>query len=448
MKRTLVLDVAGLGADLIAEMPALERLAGRGALVPLEPVLPATTCPMQATLTTGEPPGRHGIISNGLYFHDTAEVRFWEQSARLVMAPRVWELAPKGKRPKTAMLFWQHSLYGSADVVLTPKPVHGPRGELVQDCWSRPADLYGRLAEGTSALEPGRMRGPFDLMRYWGPLAGIGSSRWIADAALEVWRTEQPDLALVYLPHLDYSGHRAGPASEAHREAARELDALLAPLLAAAEEDGARAIVLSEYSFVPVRRAVAPNRALREAGFLAVREVAGGEHLHAGDSRAFAMVDNQAAHVYFPASADLERDVRKVRAILEGLDGVGAVLDREAMREVGLDHVRSGELVALAEPDAHFTYYWWLDDAKAPPFARTVDIHAKPGFDAAELFVDPATKAIPLSAERVCGSHGLVPDDGAGWAVFCTSEPAKELAGRRSIRAVEVAHLVAPGVGR
>ena len=444
----LVLDVAGLGVDLVAEMPALERLAGRGALVPLEPVLPATTCPMQATLTTGEPPGRHGIISSGLYFHDTAEVRFWEQSARLVMAPRVWELAPKGKRPGTAMLFWQHSLYGSADVVLTPKPVHGPRGELVQDCWSRPADLYGRLAEGTSALEPGRTRGPFDLMRYWGPMAGIGSSRWIADAALEVWRTEQPDLALVYLPHLDYTGHRAGPASDAHREAARELDALLAPLLAAAEEDGARAIVLSEYSFVPVRRAVAPNRALREAGFLAVREVAGGEHLHAGDSRAFAMVDNQAAHVYFPASADLERDVRKVRAILEGLDGVGAVLDREAMREVGLDHVRSGELVALAEPDAHFTYYWWLDDAKAPPFARTVDIHAKPGFDPAELFVDPATKAIPLSAERVRGSHGLVPDGGAGWAVFCTSEPAKELAGRRSIRAVEVAHLVAPGVGR
>ena len=448
MKRTLVLDVAGLGADLVAEMPALGRLAGRGALLPLEPVLPATTCPMQATLTTGEPPARHGIISNGLYFHDTAEVRFWEQSARLVASPRIWEFAPKGKRPKTATLFWQQSLYGTADVILTPKPVHGPREELIQDCWSRPADLYGRLVTGESALEPGTTRGPFDLMHYWGPMAGLGSSRWIADAALEVWRTEQPDLALVYLPHLDYSGHRAGPASDAHRAAARELDALLAPLLAAAEEDGARAIVLSEYSFVPVRRAVAPNRALREAGFLAVREVAGAEYLHAGDSRAFAMVDNQVSHIYFPASADLERDVRKVRAILEGVDGVGAVLDREAMREVGLDHVRSGELVALAEPDAHFTYYWWLDDSKAPPFARTVDIHAKPGFDAAELFVDPATKAIPLSAERVRGSHGLVPDGGTGWAVFCTSEPAKELAGRRSIRAVEVAHRMAPGVGR
>ena len=482
MKRTLVLDVAGLGADLVAEMPALERLAGRGALLPLEPVLPATTCPMQATLTTGEPPARHGIVSSGLYFHDTAEVRFWEQSARLVMAPRVWELpmrsaecgvrsekkkaphprnpqseispavalAKAGRNPKwkVAMLFWQQSLYGTADVILTPKPVHGPRGELVQDCWSRPADLYGRLVAGESALEPGTTRGPFDLMHYWGPMAGLGSSRWIADAALQIWRTDRPDLALVYLPHLDYSGHRAGPASDAHREAARELDALLAPLLAAAEEDGARAIVLSEYSFVPVRRAVAPNRALREAGFLAVREVAGAEYLHAGDSRAFAMVDNQVAHIYFPASANLERDVRKVRAILEGVDGIGAVLDREAMGAVGLDHVRSGELVALAEPDAHFTYYWWLDDSKAPPFARTVDIHAKPGFDPAELFVDPATKAIPLSAERVRGSHGLVPESGTGWGLVLASEWPKDLSGRRSIRAVEVAHLMAPGVGR
>ena len=134
MKRTLVLDVAGLGADLLAEMPALTRLAGRGVLLPLEPVLPATTCPMQATLTTGEPLARHGIISSGLYFHDTAEVRFWEQSARLVLAPRIWDLpvqsaeckvqsakkkAPHPRNPqsairnpkwKVAMLFWQQSL--------------------------------------------------------------------------------------------------------------------------------------------------------------------------------------------------------------------------------------------------------------------------------------------------------------------------------------------------
>jgi len=451
MRRTMVINVAGLGRDLIAEIPTLAAMAKRGLFLPLEPVLPATTCPMQATFLTGEPPARHGIIANGLYFPDTAEVRFWEQSAHLVGAPRIWDLPPS-KNPKSeirnpkwkvALLFWQQSLYGTADIILTPKPIHAPGGGLIQDCWSRPGDLYERLAAGKSALEPGQPRGPFNLMHYWGPMAGLGSSRWIADATLEVWRTERPDLLLTYLPHLDYSGHRAGPESEAHRAAARELEPLLGALVGAAEDDGARVIILSEYSFVPVRRAVAPNRALRQAGLLAIREVAGGEYLHAGDSQAFAMVDNQVAHIYFPRTADPAGDTRKVRRLLEGLDGVAEVLDRDAQAARGLDHIRSGDLVALAEPDAHFTYYWWLDDAKAPPFARTVDIHAKPGFDAAELLIDPARKCIPVSAEGIRGSHGLAPEDGRGWGVFLMSEPPKDLAGRRSIRATEVAHELA-----
>ncbi|KPJ75069.1 MAG: hypothetical protein AMS14_04285 [Planctomycetes bacterium DG_20] len=461
MPRTLVINVAGLSRHLIDEVPSLAALGERGTCLDLEPVLPAVTCPMQATLVTGRPPSQHGIISSGLYFFDTAEVRFWEQSAHLVCAPRVWDLPISDlrsqisnfrsqisdlksdisdRRPKTAVLFWQQSLYGSADTLLTPKPVHGPGGELIQDCYSRPADLYGRLAAGESALEPGRPRGPFNLMHYWGPMAGVEASRWIADASLAVWRDERPDLLLTYLPHLDYSGHRHGPGSDEHRAAARQLEPLVAPLIA--DADGARVIVLSEYSFLPVGRTVAPNRALREAGLVAIREVDGAEYLHPGDSRAFAMVDNQVAHIYFPRTEDLAADVRNVRRLLKGLGGVAEVLDRAALAERDLDHPRSGDLVALAEPDAHFVYYWWLDDAKAPPFAQTVDIHAKPGFDAAELFVEPATKAIPLSAERVRGSHGLVLDDGRGWGVFLACPAPEELAGRRSLRAAEVAHLM------
>ena len=339
------------------------------------------------------------------------------------------------------MLFWQHAMYGSADVLVTPKPVHGPAG-LIQDCYSRPADLYGRLAAGESSLRPGSPRGPFNLMDYWGPLASVAASRWIADATLAVWRSERPDLCLTYLPHLDYSGHRAGPDSDAHRAAADDLEPLLAPLLAAAAEDGARVIVLSEYAFVPVARPVALNRALREAGLLAVREIDGCEYLYPGDSRAFALADNQVAHVFFPASPDAPAAARRVARRLGGLDGVARVLDREAMAGVGLDHPRSGDLVVLAEPDAHFTYYWWLDDAKAPPFARTVDIHAKPGFDAAELFVEPGTRSVPVSAERVRGSHGLAPADGRGWGVLVASPAPKDLAGRTALRAAEVAHLL------
>jgi predicted AlkP superfamily pyrophosphatase or phosphodiesterase len=459
MARTLVINVAGLGKDQIAEVPSLVALGQRGLSLDLEPVLPAVTCTMQATLTTGEAPGRHGIIANGLYFFDTAEVRFWEQSAHLVNAPRAWELqtrnAERGTRnekrkatasctphSKVAMLFWQQCMYGSADILLTPKPVHGPGDQLFQDCYSRPGDLYQRLAAGDSALEPGKPLGPFNLMNYWGPMASVGASRWIADATLTVWRTEKPDLLLTYLPHLDYTGHRAGPGSPPHLEAARQLEPLIAPLIAAADADGARVIVLSEYSFVPVRRQVALNRVLREAGLLAVREVSGGEYLHPGDCRAFAMVDNQVAHIYFPRTCDLEAEVRKVRQLLAGVDGVAEVLDRPALAARGLDHVRSGELVVLAQPDAHFVYYWWLDDAKAPPLARTVDIHGKPGFDAAELLIDMPRRAIPLTAEGIRGSHGLAAEDGRGWGVFVASGMPKELAGRKAIRAAEVAHLL------
>jgi predicted AlkP superfamily pyrophosphatase or phosphodiesterase len=445
--RTMVINVAGLGEDLIAEIPSLSALAGRGARLGLEPVLPAVTCTMQATLTTGEPPARHGIISNGLYFHDTAEVRFWEQSAHLVNAPRFWELPVRsaGRNPKSkvAMLFWQQSLYGSADIVISPKPIHGPGDKLIQDCYSRPADLYGRLVAGESSLTPGQPRGPFNLMNYWGPMSGIGSTRWIADASLAVWRDEKPDLLLTYFPHLDYSGHRAGPGTDAARAAARELEPLFAALLAAAEAGGARTIVLSEYSFLPVRRAVALNRVLRQAGLLAAREVAGSEYLYPGDCQAFAMVDNQVAHIYLPNSRDLEADTRKVKRLLEDVDGVAEVLDAAGKSDRGLNHVRSGELVALAEPDAHFVYYWWLDDAKAPPMARTVDIHGKPGFDPAELLVDMATRSIPLSADGIRGSHGLVLEGGRGWGVYLDSHPPKELAGRKSVRAAEVAHLMA-----
>lgn len=160
------------------------------------------------------------------------------------------------------------------------------------------------------------------------------------------------------------------------------------------------------------------------------------------------MVDNQVAHVYFPATENLKRDVQAVGKLLAGLDGVAEVLDRAAMAERGLDHVRSGELVALAEPDAHFVYYWWLDDAKAPPFARTVDIHSKPGFDPAELLIDADRKGIPLSADGIRGSHGLVGEGDAGWGVFLASDAPKSLAGRASLRATEVAHLLLPDAVR
>ncbi len=91
-----------------------------------------------------------------------------------------------------------------------------------------------------------------------------------------------------------------------------------------------------------------------------------------------------------------------VKSLLENLDGVAEVLGRGRQTRHGLDHPRSGELVALANPDRWFSYYWWLDDAKAPDFARTVDIHRKPGYDPMELFLDPHCRAKAPESPDVC----------------------------------------------
>jgi predicted AlkP superfamily pyrophosphatase or phosphodiesterase len=184
-------------------------------------------------------------------------------------------------------------------------------------------------------------------------------------------------------------------------------------------------IVLSEYGITDVSRPVHVNRRLREAGLLEVTTNPAGELLDTFASRAFAVSDHQVAHVYVndPKALPAARDA------LTGLEGVAEILDGEGKRAHGLDHPRAGDLVLVADADAWFTYYYWLDDLRAPDFARTIEIHRKPGYDPAELFFDgPAAKAraamrlaqkalgfrysldvIPLDATVVRGSHGRLP---------------------------------------
>ena len=83
--------------------------------------------------------------------------------------------------------------------------------------------------------------------------------------------------------------------------------------------------------------------------------------------------------------------------MLQKLDGVEHVLDDNGKAQWGLDHERAGDLVAISKADRWFSYYYWLDDNRAPDYARTVDIHRKPGYDPVELFVDPAIK-LPMLA--------------------------------------------------
>jgi predicted AlkP superfamily pyrophosphatase or phosphodiesterase len=240
-----------------------------------------------------------------------------------------------------------------------------------------------------------------------------------------------PTLTLVYLPHLDYDLQRFGPDENhpAVRKSLAEIDTVAGDLADSARASGRTVVVLSEYGITRVNRPVHINRALRNAGLVAVREEDGAELLDPTVSKAFAVADHQIAHVYVSEP----RLLPKVREVLEGLPGIERVYDAADKHELQLDHPRSGELVAMADARSWFTYYYWNDDRRAPDFARTVEIHRKPGYDPVELFLDPGIASpklaigrrllmrkmgfralmdvIPLDATLVGGSHGRPVDD-------------------------------------
>jgi predicted AlkP superfamily pyrophosphatase or phosphodiesterase len=436
MHPTLVLLVVGLTPRHIGpHTPHLARFAAAGASRPLRTVTPAVTCTVQASFMTGLTPAGHGAVANGWLFRDLMEIWFWRQSNRLVGGEKIWE---EGKRRDPAFtcanLFWWYNMAASFDIGATPRPVYKADGRKLPDCYTKPAHLRDVL---TAEL------GPFPLFQFWGPATSIASSRWIAEAVKHVIAADDPTLTLAYLPHLDYDLQRYGP-DEAHPRVAAslsEVDAVAGDLINFAENAGRRVVVLSEYGIQAVDRPVHVNRALREAGFLAVREEDGGELLDPIASRAFAVADHQLAHVYV-AEPD---QVPAVRRLLEALPGVAEVWGEPEKRAAGLDHPRAGELVAIAAPNVWFTYYYWLDDSRAPDFARTVEIHRKPGYDPVELFLDPAIRApklaigsrlarrklgfralmdvVPLDATLVKGSHGVpIADAGSGPLVISSQE--------------------------
>lgn len=422
MKKTVVINAVGLTPSLLGERtPRLSALAKAGAMAHIQPVIPAVTCSVQATYLTGAWPSAHGIVGNGWYFRDECEIKFWRQSNKLVEHPKIWDvLRERDSKFTCANIGWWYNMYSAADYTVTPRPMYRADGQKIPDIYTQPADLRERLQ---------RELGQFPLFQFWGPATSVRSSQWLADAAVRVDQEFDPTLTLVYLPHLDYGFQRHGPDAPAVQRDIAELDAVCGTLIDYFQSRGSTIVVLSEYGITPVSRPVHLNRVLRENGLLAVREELGRELLDAGASAAFAVADHQIAHIYVNDRARRD-DVRK---IIEAVPGVGRVLDDDGKREFHLDHPRSGELVALATPDAWFTYYYWLDEAKMPDFARTVDIHRKPGYDPAELFIDPEIpfsklkiawtlfrkklgfrtlmNVIPPHGDLVRGSHGLPPSD-------------------------------------
>lgn len=438
MTPLVLVNAVGLTPRLLPHAPRLGALASSGWMRPLREVLPAVTCTAQATLLTGEPPSRHGIVGNGWLFRDTGEVRFWQQSNRLIQVEPLYATArrrasERGQPFRCAKLFWWYNQGAAVDLSVTPKPYYAADGNKAFGIHGSPVGL-------TQHLE--KELGPFPFQTFWGPMAGLPCTQWIARCAASVLRADRPDLTLVYLPHLDYDPQRFGPSGCDMKKLVGELDSACEPLLDAAREVGARVWVVSEYGHCDVSRAVEPNRALRKAGLLSVRPGPFGELFDTFESRAFAVCDHQLAHVYVRDSAD----VPPVRDALSGLPGVARVLAGEDRAEAGLLHERAGELVLLSEPDAWFAYHFWLDDRLAPDYARTVDIHRKPGYDPCELFLDPKLwwprgrvirrlirkklgfrtlfDVIPLDSSLVRGSHGLAARDPLDRPLLIGSGPA------------------------
>jgi predicted AlkP superfamily pyrophosphatase or phosphodiesterase len=450
MTPTLVLNVVGLTPGLLQHAPSLHGLARGGAVRPLTTVLPAVTTTVQSTLLTGLTPRDHGIVANGWYFRDLSEIWLWRQSNHLVGGEKVWEAAKRRDPSFTcAKLFWWYNMYSSADISITPRPMYLADGRKLPDIYTHPAELRDELQNTL---------GEFPLFRFWGPGADIESSRWIASSAMHVLEQQRPTLTLVYLPHLDYDLQRFGPNHPGIPAQVAAVDALCGPLIEKARKLGAHVVALSEYGITEVSRPIHINRALREAGWLKVRVERGREQLDAGASDAFAVADHQLAHVYV-ARPEL---LPEVTACLKSLSGVETVLNAPGKQAAGLDHPRSGELVAVACADSWFTYYHFFDDARAPDFARTVEIHRKPGYDPAELLIDRkitfpklavasrlARKAfgmrylmdvIGLDATVVRGSHGRPTDREEDGPLFITTAP--ELLADGPVHAASVKQLL------
>ncbi len=451
MKKTVVLNVVGLTQRLIGEhTPFIKLFLEKGKVSTIAPVVPAVTCSVQSTYLTGKWPNEHGVVGNGWYFKEECEVKFWRQSNQLVQSEKIWDKLKIGNENFTcANLFWWYNMYSTADFTVTPRPNYLADGRKIPDVYSYPPELRDTLQKEL---------GTFPLFHFWGPKTSIKSTQWIADSAIKTDELYNPTLTLVYLPHLDYNMQRYGTDFNHISKDLKEIDTVVEQLVNYYEKQGAHIILLSEYGITNVNTPVHLNRVLRSEGYLGIREERGLELLDAGNSRAFAVADHQVAHIYLNDTSLKD----KVKKLLQAVVGVEKVLSDNEIVEAKIKHERCGDLVVLADKDSWFTYYYWLDDKKAPDFARMVDIHKKPGYDPVEMFTDPKDKlvipkilwklfkkklgfrtlmnVIPLRAELVKGSHGRVPDDKDDYPILISNNPACN--NEPTIQAVDVFSII------
>jgi predicted AlkP superfamily pyrophosphatase or phosphodiesterase len=414
--RLAVINLVGLSQSLLSGMPGVAKFAEKNGMQSYKPAFPAVTCTAQSSITTGTSPGKHGVVANGWYDRETAEVRFWKQSNHIVRGEKLWDKLRREIPGFTcAKLFWWYNMHSTADFSITPRPLYPADGRKVFDIHTQPMEMREDLKQ---------VLGPFPFPAFWGPMAGIASSEWIAASAKWVEEKHSPSLSLVYLPHLDYPLQKDGPLAANIPGELRKIDAVTTALIDFYESRGIRVLILSEYGISPVTRPIHLNRLFRERGWIQIKDELGLETLDCGGSQAFAIADHQVAHVYVN-NPNIRWEVRKLLGSVPGIDEVRETTDEW---QEGVATERAGDFIAVAAADSWFTYYFWQDDDLAPDYARTIDIHRKPGYDPCELFIDPTIPfpklrigkfllkkklglrglldVIPLDSSLVKGSHG------------------------------------------
>ncbi len=394
MKKILVLQVAALGWDTLtanagSSVAGLEFQAA-------ESIFPAVTCPVQASMRTGLYPSEHGMVMNGIYSRHLRRTAFWEQSSGLVHGERIWKTF-RERGGKVGMMFWQQSLGEDVDLLLSPWPVHKHHGGLVDITYAKPDDLYDRLVE--------RLNAKFRLMYYWGPFAQVKATEWIARATAELMSMDEaPQLLFSYLPHLDYDLQRYPGDHRRCRRAMRETIAFLQLIVDAAKANDYDVLVYGDYAIGEATDVIYPNRILREAGLMRVRNVGRMTYPNIHESEAFAVVDHEIAHVYVSDAQKIDA----VRKLLESAPGDFHVLDRKTQAKLNIDHPDAGELILAGEPGTWFAYPWWEDAGEQPDYATHIDIHNKPGYDPCELFSTWNPFKVSTNTSLISGTHGTV----------------------------------------
>ncbi|MGJ8674131.1 alkaline phosphatase family protein [Rubritalea sp.] len=420
MKRVVVLNIVGLTKSVLGEnTPKMNAFLSEAKLNSFKPAFPAVTCTAQSSYVTGTSEGDHGIVANGWYDREAAEVKFWKQSNHIVQGEKVWDKLRRDEPGFTcAKLFWWYNMYSSADWTITPRPMYPADGRKVFDVYTQPMAMREEIKADL---------GNFPFPSFWGPNAGIPSSEWIAESTKWVEEKHKPTLSLVYLPHLDYGLQKYGPYAPEMADEILKIDTIVGDLITFFEAQKVEVILLSEYGISKVDKPVHLNRIFREKGWITIKDELGTEILDCGASKVFAVADHQVAHIYLNDKS-LRNELLEVLKQVDGVEEVrlGEESFSSEMSDKGLE--RSGDFIAISEENAWFTYYYWLDDAVAPDFARCVDIHRKPGYDPVELFLDPEISSpklriakfllkkklgfrglldvIPLDATLVKGSHG------------------------------------------